>query len=218
MKVDFHCHTCYSPDGLNTLPALIKKAKQRGLDRIVITDHNTIQGALLARQMDPEFIIIGEEIQTTQGELLAAFVSQEVPKGLSPLDTIGRLRAQGAFISVSHPFDVYRSGWPLQDLEEISPLVDAIEIFNARVLHPWMNDDAMEFAREHQLAGTAGSDAHALREIGQAALEIPEFQDAESLRSVIRKARVVGKISPSWVHLFSSWAKIKKRFFPPQQS
>lgn len=210
MKVDFHCHTRFSPDSLNDLHGLIQKAKQKGLDRIVITDHNTIEGALLANQIDPEFVIVGEEIKTTRGELLAFFVKDPVPKGLKPLEAIHVLREQNAFISVSHPYDRYRSGWDPSDLEEIAPLVDAVEIFNARVLQRKMNDEASEFARAHHLAGTAGSDAHALFEIGQAALDLPDFHDTESLQKAILDAKVIGKVSPGWVHLSSSWARFQK--------
>lgn len=190
---------------------MIQRAKQRGLDKIVITDHNTIQGALIARQMDPGFVIVGEEIKTTKGELLACFVKQEVPKGLPPLEAIQMLRSQGAFISVSHPFDLYRSGWNLKDLEMITPLVDAIETFNARVIHKSMNDDAQAYAAKHQLAGTAGSDAHSLIEIGAVALDLPDFEDAESLRTAIQSGKIVGHTNPAWVHLTSTWAKLYKK-------
>lgn len=211
LKVDFHCHTRFSPDSLNDLQALINQAKRKGLGKIVITDHNTIQGALHARQLDEKFVIVGEEIKTTRGELLACFVNREVPKGLHPLEAIEMLRSQGAFISVSHPFDRLRSGWELDDLERITPLVDAIEIFNARVVRPGMNDEALAYAAQHQLAGTAGSDAHSLLEIGAVALDLPDFDDADTLRAAIRQGKVVGKVSPAWVHLTSTWAKLVKR-------
>jgi len=75
LKVDFHVHTRWSRDSLNQLPQLLKSVERRGLDRIVITDHNTIAGALAARQLAPERVIVGEEVLTTRGELLAAFVT-----------------------------------------------------------------------------------------------------------------------------------------------
>ncbi len=110
-RVEFHCHSRYSPDSLSSARGLIDAARDRGIDRLVITDHNTIRGALAAKALDPERIIVGEEILTQRGELLAAFVSEEVPAMLDPQEAIQRLRQQGAFISVSHPFDRARSGW-----------------------------------------------------------------------------------------------------------
>jgi len=218
LRVDFHCHTHYSGDSVSNIPAVIKSARAHGLGRLVITDHNCLKGAIEAHALEPDFIIMGEEIQTTYGEFLASFVKEQVPKRLDPFKTIELLRAQGAFISVSHPFDEYRSGWPLTLLNEIAPLVDAIETDNARVLHQRMNDDAAAFAAKFDLPGTAGSDAHHPYEIGRLSLDLPDFSSAEELRAVIRQGKVVGKISPGWVHGFSVAAKFSKKLHPKTNS
>lgn len=210
LKVEFHCHSRYSPDSLNSVGKLIATAKARGIDRLVITDHNTIRGALLAKELEPERIIVGEEIKTQHGELLAAFVTEEIPPLLDPLDVIERLRQQGAFISVSHPFDRARGGWELQHLRDIVAKVDAIEVFNARCLHPLLNEQAAAFAKEHRLAGTVGSDAHTLVEVGQATLLLPAFETGEELRQAIHLGRPEVRLSPFWVHLGSSYARFYK--------
>lgn len=213
LNVEFHCHTIYSKDSLTTLEALLSASQRKNVDRLVITDHNTIEGACKAQQMAPERVIVGEEIMTRDGELLAAYVSEEVPKGLDPLDAIARLRAQGAFISVSHPFDLVRSGhWKYADLLAILPLVDAIETYNARCLWSGFNRRAQVFARQHGLAGTAGSDAHAASEVGNATLYLPDFQDSESLKAAIRHGQLRGSLSGFWVHLLSTYARWYKRF------
>ncbi len=212
ITVDFHCHTIYSKDGLTNLEKLLATCQRKNIDRVVITDHNTIQGALLARALDPDRFIVGEEIMTLSGELLAVFVSEEVPRDLPPSEAITRLRDQGAFISVSHPFDALRSGhWAPVDLIAILPYVDAIETLNARCLLPVYNRRAQSFALQHNLAGTAGSDAHAAFEIGRAALRLPDFTDANTLRAAIRQAQYSGGLSPAWVHLASTFAKTTKR-------
>ena len=210
MRIDFHCHTCYSGDSVARVPEVLRAAHARGLDRLVITDHNRLQGAVEAYRLEPDFVIMGEEIQTTYGEILASFVKEEIPKRLDPFKTIELLREQGSFISVSHPFDEHRSGWPLQLLKEIAPLVDAIEIANARVLEVRMNQEAADFAAKFDLHGTAGSDAHHPYEIGRMSLDVPEFSGAEGLRAVIRQGQVVGRVSPGWVHGFSVAARLKK--------
>ena len=175
-------------------------------------DHNTIAGALVAQRLDSQRVIVGEEIMTTRGEILAAYVTEEIPPGLSPQETIKRLRDQGAFISVSHPFDFGRSGaWKLEDLLEIAPLVDAIEIFNARSLTPGCNQRASEFARQYHLPGTAGSDAHTVFELGVAALVLPQFAGPDALRNVIREGKVQGRLSPFWVHFASRYAHLRKK-------
>jgi predicted metal-dependent phosphoesterase TrpH len=212
VSVDFHSHTIYSKDCLTSPADIIRASRRRGLDHVVITDHNTIAGALTAYALDPELVIIGEEIMTTGGEILAAYVTEEIPPGLSPQETINCLRSQGAFISVSHPFDSWRSGsWKLEDLLEITPLVDAIEIFNARCMTPVGNQRASEFARNHHLPGTVGSDAHARFEVGAAWLALSEFTDPDELRIVIPEGKVQGHLSPFWVHFFSRFAHLHKK-------
>lgn len=211
MKVELHCHSVYSSDSLNSIDGLLRRIDHLGIDRLAITDHNTIEGALAAHNIAPERIIVGEEIQTQKGELLAFFVREEVPPDLPPLEAIRSLRAQGAFISVSHPFDLQRYGWQLPDLIEITPLVDAIEVFNARCLDGRFNDIAMQYAREHNLAGTAGSDAHTMAEVGRATLHLPRFEDADGLRQVIRQARIDARLSGRWVHLGSLYARLYKQ-------
>jgi len=210
-KVEFHSHTIYSKDSLTKPQDLMRRARRAGLDRVIVTDHNTITGALAARALDPELIIVGEEIMTTCGELLAAFVTEEVPKGLTPRETIQRLRGQGAFISVSHPFDVHR-GWQLPDLLEILPLVDAIETFNARCLEARFNDRAGAFARENGIAATVGSDAHAAFELGRATLTLPPFSSGAELKSVIRAGIPHTRLSSPFVHLTSRYATVMKKW------
>jgi hypothetical protein len=182
---------------------------------VVVTDHNNIQGARAAFDLDPERVIVGEEIFTTGGELLAAFVTTGVPAGLSPRETISRLRDQGAFISVSHPFDRSRKGaWDVDRLREIMPLVDAIEVYNSRCMLAGANRLAGEFARAHDLPGTVGSDAHTAWELGRATLLLPSFSGADGLKQVVRQGVVDARGSPSWVHLASRYASFRKRLRP----
>ena len=178
---------------------------------MIVTDHNQIEGALRAKEIDPERVIVGEEIMTTQGELLVAFVKELVPARLPPLEAIERLRAQGAFISVSHPFDWRRSGaWQTADLLAILPLVDAIETFNSRCMEDKPNQMAEALAREHHLLGTAGSDAHFQWELGRGNLIVPEFETPSALKASLSHAVPVTKRSPGWVHFLSTYAKIQK--------
>jgi hypothetical protein len=210
-KVEFHCHTIYSKDSLTPPERLVKACRRKGIDRVIVTDHNSIAGARAAQALDPELVIVGEEIFTTRGELLAAFVTEEVPAGLSPQETIRRLKGQGAFVSVSHPFDVHRGGhWDEADLLEILPQVDAIEVFNSRCWSPEFNRQAQEFAEQHDVPGTVGSDAHAGLELGRAVLLLEPFQGPEELRSVIRQGIPEVRWSPPWFHLISRYAVLLK--------
>jgi predicted metal-dependent phosphoesterase TrpH len=215
-RVEFHCHTIHSKDSLTHPQDLIDACRRKGIQRVIITDHNSIAGALIARDLDPERVIVGEEIMTTQGELLAAFVQEEIPAGLTPNKTIKLLREQGAFISVSHPYDYLRGGhWKPNQLSAIADQVDAIEVFNARCLRPSFNQQAGEFANNHHLPGTVGSDAHAAFELGKATLLLPEFRDADELRAVIDQARQDVSMSGPWVRLVSRYAVLYKKLFNP---
>lgn len=212
VRVEFHCHTIYSKDSLTRPEALVEACRRKGIDRVIVTDHNSIRGALVAREIDPQRVILGEEIMTTRGELLVAFVKEQIPAGLPPLEAISRLREQGAFISVSHPFDSRRRGaWDLPDLLEIVPYVDAIETFNARCMGDGPNEQAQQFAAVRNLAGTAGSDAHATLELGRATLLLPEFTDAAGLAQALRAAQPQVRRSGAWVHFYSLFAKWSKR-------
>ena len=66
IELELHCHTRYSPDSLVKLPDLIVRAREVGLDKLAITDHSEIDGALVAQQMAPDLIIVGEEAMTTE--------------------------------------------------------------------------------------------------------------------------------------------------------
>jgi predicted metal-dependent phosphoesterase TrpH len=212
LTIETHCHTNASGDCLVRPADLVARCRDRGIDKVIITDHNSIVGALVAKELDPDRVIVGEEIYTTKGELLAAYVNEEVPAWLQPEDAIRRLRDQGAFISVSHPFDVMRPGyWKLPDLLAIASLVDAIEIFNARCLLPAYNNRAKEFAAEHGLRGTSGSDAHTLMELGRAAMLVGDFSDAEGLRNVIANAEYKTTGSGLTARLASRFASLRKK-------
>ena len=209
LRVELHLHTDASADSLVKPQQLIDHCARIGIDRLAITDHNSIDGALAAQALAPDRVIVGEEVQTTQGELLGYFLTEWVPPGLEPLDAIKRLRAQGAVISVSHPFDHIRGPhWTHEQLLAILPHIDAIETFNARCYSNKPNQQAAEFAIEHGLLATVGSDAHSLMEVGRATLSMPSFDDPASFLAALGKARPHTRRSSILVHLISTYGKL----------
>jgi predicted metal-dependent phosphoesterase TrpH len=212
LTIELHSHTLASEDCLMRPADIVRTCQRLGLDRLAVTDHNTIGGALAVQALAPELVIVGEEIMTTQGELLAYFVREEVPPGLTPAETIRRLRAQGCAISVSHPFDRLRKGaWQPADLAAIVPLVDAIEVFNARCIYPEDNARAIAFAHEHAISGTVGSDAHSLRELGRAVVQVPGAASGEELVAGLANGQRRTRLSSPAIHLTSRFAKTWKR-------
>jgi predicted metal-dependent phosphoesterase TrpH len=169
--VDLHCHTRASFDSLSSQADVVKAAHARGLTHLAITDHDTIDGALAARDLAPDglTVIVGEEVKTAAGDLICLFLERAVPPGMSVAETIAAVREQGGLVGIPHPFDGYRSSL-LKDegLASVAPLVDWVEAFNARVVLSDGNEKAAAFASQHGLPGIAVSDAHTILEVAVA--------------------------------------------------
>lgn len=212
MKVDLHVHTIHSPDSLTLCADVLRWADRRGVERLAITDHNTIAGAFVLRDLAPERIIVGEEIRTSQGEIIGLFLEREIAPGLTPAETARRIHEQGGLVYIPHPADRARLSSALapQALEAISDQVDIIEVFNARVTFALDNRAAEDLAQQHGLLRGAGSDAHQGYEIGSAYVETPPFADAAGLRLALAQGQIGGHLSFPLVHMGSTCAKLAK--------
>jgi predicted metal-dependent phosphoesterase TrpH len=164
--LELHCHTRYSPDSLVRLPDLITHARAAGLHKLAITDHSEVEGALLANQMAPDLIIVGEEAMTREGELLCYFITELVPDDMSLGDAIDFVHAQGGVCGPSHPLDPRRHGIGRNNLLQFYSKFDFIEVFNARTRDHKRNDETKLLAERLDVPGIACSDAHTLQEVG----------------------------------------------------
>jgi predicted metal-dependent phosphoesterase TrpH len=168
--IDLHCHTSASFDSLSDPVKVARAAAARGLTHLIVTDHDRIGGALRARDAAPDglTVIVGEEVRTADGDLIAAFLETPVRPGASAADTVAAIRDQGGLAGIPHPFDRFR-GSLLRDarMAALAPLVDWVETHNARMVGNG-NELASAFAVEHGLPGVAVSDAHAIVEVGVA--------------------------------------------------
>lgn len=188
--VDLHCHTSASFDSLASPANVMAAAVRRGLTHLAITDHDRIDGALRARDAAPDglTIIIGEEVRTSDGDLIAVFLSEAVPPGMSAADTISAVRDQGGLVGMPHPFDRFRGslgkGREEDALRDLAARVDWIEAWNARLLVGDGNALAAELARLMGKPGVAVSDAHTTVEVGVAFTTLDgEPNTAASLRT-----------------------------------
>ena len=209
-----HLHSRVSHDSLNGYEGLLRTARARGLDRIVVTDHNRIDGALRLREMDPERVIVGEEVKTREGaDIIGIFLTEPIAKGTPARETCEAIRAQGGVVYVPHPFDTRRAGSG-HLLDRIADVVDAVEAHNARTWRRSLNERGEQWAVEHGFPLGAGSDAHTLRELGRGYVEVPPFtHDRESFLRSLRAGRVAGRIfSSPLCSLFSTYAKVHKLF------
>lgn len=212
MRVDLHCHTRYSRDSLTTCDDLLRWMDRRELDMVAITDHNTIAGALDFHARAPERFLVGEEIKTADGELIALFIEEEVPAGLSIEETIAQIRDQGGLVGASHPLDRWRGeAVGRETLEAIHEHLDFLEVFNARVIFPGDNDRAQALAARWGLPGSAGSDAHAPFEVGRTYVEMPPFNGPGSFLDSLARGRIGGRISSPLVHFHTTFTQWRKR-------
>jgi predicted metal-dependent phosphoesterase TrpH len=168
--VDLHCHSSGSFDSLADPISIMQAARARGLTHLAITDHDRIEAALRARDAAPAglTVIVGEEIKSRDGDLVAVFIEKEIPPGMTALETIQAIREQGGLVGVPHPFDRLR-GYGRKSgarLEDIADRIDWIEAYNARVVGGTANERAAEFAHERGLPGICASDSHTVLEVG----------------------------------------------------
>jgi len=214
LKADLHIHTRYSMDCQMELDKIIKRCVKLGLTCIAIADHGTAEGALELQKIAPFKVIVAEEILTTEGEIMGMFLKETIksePKArITPQEAVKRIREQGAIINLQHPFETVR-GSALKDtvIEELAGDFDMVEVLNSRSPLPANTDKAKAFAAAHHLPGGAGSDAHSYFEIGNAYIEIPDFNTSAEFLKAVAQGHIYGKRSGVFVHLFSGYAKVK---------
>jgi predicted metal-dependent phosphoesterase TrpH len=216
VKFDLHMHSHHSRDCTIPTAEVIRLCQRRGMNGIAITDHNSLAGGREGVALAPPgfTVIPGEEVRSSEGEIIGLFLEEEIPGGLSPEETATRIRAQGGVVIVPHPFDPLRRS-PLKTpaLERLAAagLVDAIEVLNARMALKSHNLRGAEFAARMGLPGTAGSDAHSRPEYAHAWIEIAPFATPAEFLQNLNTATIGGDLSPFFVHLLSTVAKRRKK-------
>lgn len=176
-RADLHIHTLAS-DGTADVGSVLEHVARRGdLDVIAITDHERIDAALAGRSMARDRglafeVVVGEEVTTLGGHLLALFIERPIRPYRSLRATIAAVHDAGGLAVPAHPLVPYplcAQGWALRRLlDDPDPSVhpDALETFNPTALgRPW-HDRVVRFADRHGLARLGNSDAHALDAIG----------------------------------------------------
>jgi predicted metal-dependent phosphoesterase TrpH len=195
-KADMHLHTLYS-DGTASLAEVLAYVEYHtDLDLVAITDHERIDGALRARELhaagDHSFgLVVGEEITTRRGHVLALFLTERIP-ALRPLpETLERIHDQGGIAIVPHalaPLTPSLGARSLRTLHrETDPRhrLDAIELMN-----PSEAGRARRLERERlnaellDLPAVGNSDAHVAEGIGTGWTWFPGTS-AEAYRAAI---------------------------------
>jgi predicted metal-dependent phosphoesterase TrpH/glycosyltransferase involved in cell wall biosynthesis len=192
ISADLHMHTSHSYDCATDPEALVDHCIAQGLGAIAITDHNEVSGAQAAAALDkPITVIVGEEVKTTQGEVIGLFLKERIEPGLDMGDTIAAIQEQGGLVYMPHPFDRLHTIPDAPTLLRHLDQIDILEVYNSRLLFDSFNDDALRFATKYNLIQAAGSDAHVLPGIGTAINRIPAFDGPEELLLAMRQSEIL---------------------------
>ncbi len=219
MKLDLHNHTRWSFDCSMDPAKVVRVARARGLDAVAITDHNEIEGAREAvRHAGGDIlVVVGEEIDTRAGDVIGLFLKERIDEE-DPLEAVRAIHDQGGIAVLPHPF---AKTVTIED--RVARELDACEGFNAR--HSGVaaveggpgEERIAAFAREYDLALTAGSDAHFYREIGRARTIVPAATLEEAREQILRGNTVLsGRRSSPFNMLASAALRSMKRLLHPE--
>ena len=215
---DLHMHSIYSYDGTASVPAILKHARQIGLDVIAITDHDEIAGSLRALELAPDYgveVIPGTEVTTAEGDLLALNVTEKIERDLPLIETVLRVGELGGFCIAPHPMT---GGFGMKSLSaysilsalrnvEVARILIGIETYNATTIDKMSNHYARVLADRLDIAQTASSDAHVIEAIG---LGVTEFNgySAQHLIAALQGGNVGIRKQKEWnsVRILGSWA------------
>ena len=217
LSVELHTHSALSHDGRDPVDLLVEQAAAVGLDALAVTDHDEIDASHRAAELAAErgvVGIVGMEVSSAAGHVLAFGVEEAVPPGLSFDETLDRIRDQGGIAIVPHPFQKSRHGVAAHVSESRLAAADAIEVYNSRLLTGRSNRQAERFAVRNELPMTAGSDAHVSEMVGQAVTEVDAVErSAAAVLDAVAAGRtsVVGTRTPWRVSLRQAAGGAKRR-------
>lgn len=194
-QLDLHNHTYRSYDARNRLEDYERAHAAGRFDVLAITEHNRIDGARELADSASFPVIIGQEIDTTDGELIGLFLTEQLPRELTIAQAAVRIREQGGLVYLPHPFfGLLRH--PLsaeaRALLTRESLVDIVEAVNGGPFTGRSNQAALAWALEHDLPVAAGSDAHEPGDIGTCVCAVPPGPlTPEALPRRIRDGRIL---------------------------
>ena len=213
---DFHIHNRFSRDSILSEDKFIRVAMERGLTHVAVTNHNNVEGAIAVRDraaalgLDEQLtVILGEEVSTSDGEVVGLFLERTIPRGLTADQTADEIHAQGGLVSIPHPFDPFRpSHIKREPLERLAAAgkIDMLEVFNSRVTFSRHNEEAADFAARYAIPGIACSDSHSAFEVAMSFNALPAFSTADELREGLAENEWHGTRSTVLIHLTTRWA------------
>lgn len=211
LKIDLHTHSEASPDGGITLRQYRAALENGLLDCIAITDHNRIDFATRAKLEMGDRIIVGEEIMTTDGEIVGLFLETAVRAGQTPEATVLDIKAQGGLVYVPHPFETIRKGLHPAALERIQEAVDIMEVCNGRAFLQNRSEQALVWAKLNDIAMAASSDAHGARGLGRTYTSVSQKPDRDTLTGLLNNGSLHTRRPAMRSLLYPKYHKAKKK-------
>jgi predicted metal-dependent phosphoesterase TrpH len=210
-KIDLHTHSTASHDGGISLTQYKKTLDSGLLDYIAITDHNNISNAQNIQQQLGDRIIIGEEIMTTEGEIIGLFLKSLVEPGQTPQQTIQSIKNQDGIVYIPHPFETVRKGLHPEILDNIASEVDLVELYNGRVFLQNRSSQTVVWARMNHIPGAASSDAHGYHGLGNTHTIISERPTATNLIDLVAKGTPIAEKSKLRSLLYPKYNKLRRK-------
>jgi predicted metal-dependent phosphoesterase TrpH len=213
LKAGFHIHTFYSKCSNMKPEEIIKIALSKGYDVLGVVDHNTTKGGILTKKIAGKKLLIipGEEIETEHGEIIVFLSDGKYNRNL--IEICERAKDMNHFLVAPHPFDFLRFKTSLiSNIDKVKNLVDAIEVFNSRVMINRFNVMTDKYATKNKISKIAGSDAHFPEEIGNATVYLSCERNVDSVFNFIKKNKIrfESKKSSIYFHFKSSLVKVER--------
>ena len=190
--MDSHIHSEYSPDSKSKLKDIFKIAKDKNIDIIGISDHNTVEGSKEAQKLtknDDLLVIPSIEISALEGHIIGFGCEENIKRDLQAAETIDLIHDQGGLAIIPHPYCFYRHGLLCKaDYKELK--IDAIETRNARFIIGYCNNKAKKLSKKEKLPALGASDAHYYKFVGDCYSKIDCEKDIDSVLKSIKKAKV----------------------------
>jgi predicted metal-dependent phosphoesterase TrpH len=211
IKLDLHTHSTDSHDGGISLEDYKHLLSSDVLDYVAITDHNSTSLAHVAKAEIGDAIIVGEEIMTTEGEIVGLFLESTIPPGLSPEATIAAIKSQDGIVYIPHPFETIRKGLHPAVLEKIVEDIDIIEVCNGRAFAQNRSEQTVVWAKMNHIPGAASSDAHGIHGIGRTYSAVKEKPTRENLIKLIKDSTPITSRPSLRSLLYPKYHTIKKK-------
>jgi predicted metal-dependent phosphoesterase TrpH len=211
-KIDLHTHSIISRDGGITVAQFEQILTRRLLDCVAITDHNEISLALKLQQQLGDKIIVGEEISTSDGEMIGLFLKARIIPGQTALQTAKAIHAQGGLVLIPHPLETFRKGLQKQTLEELHEMIDIVETFNARARFRGKAQEAEAIVSKFGLPSCANSDAHGYYGMGTAFSKVSKIPTKQTLKKLLQEANFKKSYAPFWTYLYPAVNRVRNKF------